>query len=130
MQTHEFRERRSVQLAKARKARLVIAGIEGRLRLNRSERYYNRARCRQSIRSMLPCRPALRGFQCRTCCPRSFADKVVLGANHPFTMTLNPAVQSTKKYTSQVPLYHSSLVMPVGMAVAAVELGRPCARVV
>jgi hypothetical protein len=26
--------------------------------------------------------------------------------NHPFTMTMNPAVLSTKSFTPQVPLYH------------------------
>jgi hypothetical protein len=28
------------------------------------------------------------------------------GTNHPFTMTTNPAVLSTKSFTPQVPLYH------------------------
>jgi hypothetical protein len=31
--------------------------------------------------------------------------RVNQGFDHPFTMTLNPAPGSTKKYTSQVPLY-------------------------
>jgi hypothetical protein len=31
--------------------------------------------------------------------------QVVRDDNHPFTMTLNPAPGSTKKYKSQVPLY-------------------------
>jgi hypothetical protein len=28
------------------------------------------------------------------------------GDNHSFTMTKNPALLSTKKFTPQVPLYH------------------------
>jgi hypothetical protein len=31
--------------------------------------------------------------------------EVVPNDNHPFTMTVNPAVQSTKNFTPQVPLY-------------------------
>jgi hypothetical protein len=41
---------------------------------------------------------------------RPHADKPVFlrraGDNHSFTMTMNAAVLSTKKFTPQVPLYH------------------------
>jgi hypothetical protein len=37
--------------------------------------------------------------------PPDYCREVVPNDNHPFTMTVNPAVQSTKTFTPQVPLY-------------------------
>jgi hypothetical protein len=37
---------------------------------------------------------------------RTNPDFAGTGTNHPFTMTMNPAVLSTKSFTPQVPLYH------------------------
>jgi hypothetical protein len=37
---------------------------------------------------------------------RTNPDFAGAGTNYPFTMTMNPAVLSTKSFTPQVPLYH------------------------
>jgi hypothetical protein len=50
------------------------------------------------------------------------------GTNHPFTMTMNPGVLSTKSFTPQVPLYHCPLVMHVGTAVDAMRMMAPSVK--
>ena len=85
MQTHELFERRTVQPAKTRNLEL--------------------SRCRQGIPGILA-RPhrALQGITGTRGGVPGFC-VVYPNDNHPFTMTVNPAVRSTKNFTPQVPLY-------------------------